>query len=483
MSDKCPFCYRPIGTHLKDPILLPNGAKYDWISETELVYEPDIDNRWYKGCYPITVLEIIELQLELQTLESENLPLASRTVFSPINLTGFFPITGKHIKELRDSIEKLWDVFGITATEYFNYDEDSNHIIHPNGDKLNWTDPITEATDLQKFQIKAIHIEDLRHYLKGIEIEKWKIADIGIPESSFYGDIGVKPVEQLADRPWFWSGVLCYPETIKYLRSQPEYYIENNEVKVRWVDTYSTVESFPEMIAYGEDNALQLNIKPYATTWDSQVLTPGYSFYSGVFMSEVVPSSISVTGYFKKNRPIATKNNLFNVDVNCTWERSKIEITTSSTYTAYKYPEITIYVFVTNKKPVNQYGTIYEYRLSYKNPELSPGIEYYNTIVYDRRNLEDLVDYNVQIDIYEHITKRLRDIYYETDTYGQPILDEEGNKIGTMKYIYVCAMTFGFNSSPFWVSSSGAGWYTPITGSASAGFVNVLLDNIGIVSK
>jgi hypothetical protein len=173
MAEKCPFCYRPLLTWKHDPILLPDGAPYDWISDTELVYEADKDNRWYKGIYQVREDEIIEIQEALETLETEN-DITPLTVFSPINVSGKFQFTGKHLKEMRDSIEGLLTAFGLTKTEYFNYDEDGNHIIHPNGDKTDWTDPITTATDLEKFQIKAIHIEDLRHFIQVLWRETWE---------------------------------------------------------------------------------------------------------------------------------------------------------------------------------------------------------------------------------------------------------------------------------------------------------------------
>jgi hypothetical protein len=173
MADKCPICYRNLGTWKKDPILLSNGAPYDWISDTELVYEPDVNNRWYRGVYQISEPEVQELQDALKILEIQNLDVGDRTTFSPLNASGKFQITGKHIKEMRDSVEKLIEAMGITKTEYFNYDEEFNHIIHPNGDKVEWTDPITSSTDLTKFQVKGIHIEDLRHYFNILWEETW----------------------------------------------------------------------------------------------------------------------------------------------------------------------------------------------------------------------------------------------------------------------------------------------------------------------
>jgi hypothetical protein len=240
MADKCPICYRNLGTHTHDPILLPNGAPYDWISDTELVYEPDIDNRWYKGTYQINEDDIIELQDELKTLEVDNsiIPL---TVFSPLNNSGKFQITGKHIKEMRDSVEKLLDATGLTKIDYFNYDEEGNHIIHPNGDKLNWTDPINGAIDLQKFQIKAIHIEDLRHYIYFIWLETW---DTGYTYSdSLSIDSNNYPISKsidfLENKNWH----LDYGVSVNHPLSLPSPFTQQASINInltdKWINTQS----------------------------------------------------------------------------------------------------------------------------------------------------------------------------------------------------------------------------------------------------
>ena len=206
-TEKCPYCYRPLNTHTHDPILLPNGSKYKWSDDTHLIEESDLTKRIYKGTYQINEDDVIELQDELKTLEEENLPEIDRTIFSPLNPSGKFQITGKHIKEMRDSVEKLLDIMGLTKTDYFNYDEDGNHIINPIGDKIEWTDPITNVTDLQKFQVKYIHIEDLRHFIESL-MERFNKSDEGsiVINSGdygyFYGDIGQKPTVLITDRPW-----------------------------------------------------------------------------------------------------------------------------------------------------------------------------------------------------------------------------------------------------------------------------------------
>ena len=170
--DKCPFCFRPHGRWQKDPILLPNGCPNEWVSATETTLQSDIDERIYKGTCQICEAEIQEIQDFLKQTEIDN-SITPLTTWSPLNMSGKFQILGKHIKEMRDSVEKLLTNFGLTKTDYFNYDEEGNEITQPNGQKLDWTDPITNAVDLKQFQVKAIHIEDLRHYIQTFWQETW----------------------------------------------------------------------------------------------------------------------------------------------------------------------------------------------------------------------------------------------------------------------------------------------------------------------
>jgi len=220
---KCPYCYRPLNpnkwTH--DPLLIPNGSKYKWSDkeETILIEESDVIKRLYKGFSQIREDDIIELQDEFKALEIEYLPEDERTEFSPVNVNGIFQITGKHIKEMRDSVGKLLDVLGLLYEDYFNYDEDGNYIARPGGVKEYWTDPITSATDLQNFQIKNIHIEDLRHYIQTIWIETW---DGLVPpnhiDKTYNGFVYTVPVYFSADHDWSYriyiSGPSGYPPII-----------------------------------------------------------------------------------------------------------------------------------------------------------------------------------------------------------------------------------------------------------------------------
>lgn len=166
-SDKCPYCYRKKGTWQNDPILLPNGAVYNWNSDVNLHKEPDIKKRHYKGINKISQ-ECQEIQDALKDLEEAYLKVEQYTKFSPLidenNSKAFFQVKGIHIKEMRESIEKILGSLGMTKTTYFNYDAEGNHIIHPLGDKTDWTDAVVKDEDWDNFQVKAIHIEDLRHF-------------------------------------------------------------------------------------------------------------------------------------------------------------------------------------------------------------------------------------------------------------------------------------------------------------------------------
>jgi len=152
---------------------MPKGSKYSWQDDTTLIEESDLDKRFYKGMYQIGYEEIKEMQDYFINLEEENLPEEERTEFSPITNDGFYQIKGIHIKEMRESVEKLLVNSGQTLQDFFNYDEGGNHIVHPKGDKTNWTDDVIDDKEWDKFQVKAIHIEELRHYIAFNDVIGW----------------------------------------------------------------------------------------------------------------------------------------------------------------------------------------------------------------------------------------------------------------------------------------------------------------------
>ena len=137
--EKCPYCFRNEGTWTNDPILVVSGATQNWIPDTEIENTElenisELEDRFYRGFQFVCYIHFKELQDDRRILEEAYLIEEDRTTFSPIGETNFL-ITAHHIKELRESTEKLLDFFGLTKVDYFNYDEDGNHIIRPEGDK------------------------------------------------------------------------------------------------------------------------------------------------------------------------------------------------------------------------------------------------------------------------------------------------------------------------------------------------------------
>ena len=144
----CPICGRNLnGQFTNDPILTT----------------PSLSTDEFKGFTNLVRQHIEELQVERHQQEIDNgvLPL---TIFSPINSSGFFQNIKQYITELRDSTEKILAITGMTLAEFLSTDEDGN----PMTSKIDWTDSNLEEI---KYQCKAIHIEDLRHF---IQFGKWE---------------------------------------------------------------------------------------------------------------------------------------------------------------------------------------------------------------------------------------------------------------------------------------------------------------------
>lgn len=137
----------------------------------------------YRGFTFINPTHFIELQEARQEQElNAGIPEEERTTFTPVDTTEnrFIQIAKKHLRELRESTEKILMAFGQTKEvsgeenpvvdleNYFNYDEDARE--YNIGDhQLDWHD-----SDLsEKFlNIKAVHIEDLRHAIP-IGLVEW----------------------------------------------------------------------------------------------------------------------------------------------------------------------------------------------------------------------------------------------------------------------------------------------------------------------
>jgi hypothetical protein len=163
----CPICGRHIGEFTNDPLLTI----------------PSLSTEEYKGFTQLIKAHIQELQDERHQQEIDNgvIPL---TEFSPINDTGLFQNIKQYIIELRNSTEKILVATGMTLSEFLSTDEDGN----PMTLKNDWTDP---ELNENKFQCKAIHIEDLRHFIVSIYANIYlsfqSTEDNGVTYKKYYG--------------------------------------------------------------------------------------------------------------------------------------------------------------------------------------------------------------------------------------------------------------------------------------------------------
>ena len=143
MAELCPICGRTIGFYTGDP----------------LYTTPSLSIPQYEGYSQLIRQHIEELQTERHQQEID-IGVTPLTEFSPINNTGFFQNIKQYILELRSSTQKILDINGITLSEFLSNDEEGNLITA----KSDWTDNNIAEIDT-KYQCKAIHIEDLRHFI------------------------------------------------------------------------------------------------------------------------------------------------------------------------------------------------------------------------------------------------------------------------------------------------------------------------------
>ena len=140
----CPVCGRHIGEFTNDPILVI----------------PSLSTDQYKGYTVLLAKHIEELQYERQQQEVQY-GVSPFTTFSPVNIINFFQNIKQYILELRTSTQKILDASGMTLQQFLSTDEDGN----PMTSKGDWTDSGLEEIS---YQCKAIHIEDLRHFISAV---------------------------------------------------------------------------------------------------------------------------------------------------------------------------------------------------------------------------------------------------------------------------------------------------------------------------
>jgi hypothetical protein len=157
---KCPICGRTVGIYTNDPLLVI----------------PSLSTDEFKGFIQLITTHIEELQDERHQQEIDN-GVTPLTNFTPISILYFYQNIKQYILELRSSTEKILTITGMSLHDFLSTDEDGNSM----NSKDNWTD--LELTE--KYQCKAIHIEDLRHFISMGWKETW-IEKYSSPYKSVY---------------------------------------------------------------------------------------------------------------------------------------------------------------------------------------------------------------------------------------------------------------------------------------------------------
>jgi len=167
----CPICGRTIGTYTDDPILAT----------------PSLSDSTYKGYTRLLAQHIKELQDERHQQEIDN-GISPLTEFSLIDTTNLFQNIKQYILELRTSTEAILAAVDMSKHDFLSLDENGNPLATAKDD---WTDASLSET---KYQCKAIHIEDLRHFISTIWIEKFSQVPLGSLENDpFFYNGQVEP--------------------------------------------------------------------------------------------------------------------------------------------------------------------------------------------------------------------------------------------------------------------------------------------------
>jgi hypothetical protein len=186
MPDKCPICFSDIGTPSPNDFIWTDDPIFSTPAPSIInnITDPPslITYEQYLGFTRIKAQHIKELQDNRRQIETD-LGL-THTVFSPIDTDNFFQNMETYVYELRTSTENILSAIGMTKEEYFNYDKDGNDM-RPGNHQLDWTDIPFPVYNLRQYQSKSAHIEDLRHFIQLLWLEKYTVT----PEQTFYETI------------------------------------------------------------------------------------------------------------------------------------------------------------------------------------------------------------------------------------------------------------------------------------------------------
>lgn len=459
--ERCPYCFSKIG--------LPHEIdNFIWSDDPTLCMGSKVMEQ-YQGYMQIKANHIEELQNNRIKLE-EDCGIFPLTKFSPIDTTYFYQNQCQYILELRESTEKILDYVDMSKETYFNYNEDNvemrtNH-------QLDWIDAVDlTLEELTKFQVKAIHIEDLRHYIQTIiEIERWENNfEEGpiIPYGNFtlLGDIAKPPL-----RPWSGStdGL------------GEKYFTDVGTVHWGSEGTKGHQTSFNLWgeVLYGE--GFYSPPVPPVGGWKQVVIgptNPGYiqrfdlsgSWTNPIFINKNKIFNIGISGSGAEG--YITVHTLHSILYSILFISFNINTTSDSSQSGYVDYHL---IYSTNGASVlgpDGWETFY---IGYS--EIFDG---YKVKVRDYRNISSIGD--VQLDIWNDFSKKYVDYFHKViwnpgSSTFDPVYDSEGHLIPTLTKF----QTINFSGSTEGSAGSYAGPlpFPPVIGVAAS--LNVTFDNIGL---
>lgn len=184
--------------NLKCPICFSKVKDFDGSGEQTWDHDPiktpkALAGRKNQGFQRIKSSDVTSIQDKRKEQEI-NAGVTPETNISSINDTGYFLIKSDHFEELRTSTESILLESDIEKDIYFNYDEDLNFMDTHQED---WHDSTLEGNK----RIRALHIEDLRHYLSTFDglfevcdisfnLRKLVFKDSLLSESKIIGNAG-----------------------------------------------------------------------------------------------------------------------------------------------------------------------------------------------------------------------------------------------------------------------------------------------------
>ena len=136
MADKCPICFNEAGVYTDDPMKTPNH------------FLPAL-----RGVTLQRARHITEIQAKINEYETQ-FGISPLTTWTPLEAKKN-PYRAQHINEIREAIENILTILGVSLADFLSMDADGNPT-------LGFTNWLGGSRLSSKTIIRAMHVEELR---------------------------------------------------------------------------------------------------------------------------------------------------------------------------------------------------------------------------------------------------------------------------------------------------------------------------------